>query len=76
MSHSEHPLVAAHRAHRAADLVGQGLECQSVVSCRQGAGDSVCRSFCPLHAKELVDGFFESTRQQMLETLIRDQISF
>ena len=41
MANAEHPLVAAHRAHAAADLVGQGLKGQAVIGRGQRAGDGV-----------------------------------
>ena len=47
---AEHPLVAAHRAHAAAHLVGQGLEAEAVVGRGQGAGDGVARAVRGLRA--------------------------
>ena len=66
VAHAEHPLIAAHRAHAAADLVGQRLERQPVVSRRQGAGDGVAGAFRLLHCQEMIDGLLEPALEQVL----------
>jgi hypothetical protein len=73
VSHAEHPLVAAHRAHATADLVGQRLESQPVISCGQGAGDSVTGTFRLLHRQEMVNGFFEPALEKMLVAFEGDE---
>ena len=72
MAHAEHPLVAAHRAHAAADLVGQRLERQPVIGCRQRAGDGVAGAFGLLHGQEMIDRFLEPALEQMLVTFERE----
>ena len=52
VAHAEHPLVAAHRAHAPAHLVGQRLERQPVVGRRQRAADGVTRALGLLHRQE------------------------
>ena len=71
--HAEHPLVAAHRANAAADLVGQGLKCQPVIRGGQGARDGVSRPLRLLHGQEAIDRFFKSALQQVFVTAERDE---
>ena len=71
--HAEHPLVAAHRAHAAAHLVGQRLKRQPVIGRRQRAGDGVAGAFGLLHREEVVDGLLEPALQQVLVAFERDQ---
>ncbi len=44
MPHAEHPLIAAHRAHAAPDLVGECLKRELVIRLRKGAGNRITRS--------------------------------
>ena len=73
VAHAEHPLVAAHRAHAAADLVGQRLKRQPVIGRRQGAGDGVAGAFGLLHRQEMVNGLLEPALEQMLVAFERDE---
>ncbi len=73
VAHAEHPLITAHRAHAAADLVGQRLKRQPVVSRRQGAGDGVAGAFRLLHRQEVVNGFFESALEEVLVAFEGDE---
>ena len=66
MADAEHPLVAAHRAHAAAHLVGQGLEAQRRDSRRPARWR--WRRSAPsrgLRGQEDVDGLFEAALQQV-----------
>jgi len=56
MARAEHPLVAAHRAHAAAHLVGQGLEAQRPVARASALGDGGARPVGGLSRQENVDG--------------------
>ena len=57
---AEHPLVPAHRAHAAAHLVGQGLERQPVVGCRERARHGLVRALRDLLAQEHIDRLFKT----------------
>ncbi len=65
MADAEHPLIAAHRAHAAAHLVGQRLKAQAAVSGGQGAGDGLAGSLGGLDGQEDVDGFLETALEQV-----------
>ena len=65
MADAEHPLVAAHGAHAAAHLVGQGLEAERVVGGGQGAGDRGARPARAPAREEDVDRLLEPALQQM-----------
>ena len=52
MADAEHPLVAAHCADAAADLVGQRLKGQAVIGGRQGAGESIAGALVSLRGQE------------------------
>ncbi len=69
VAHAEHPLVAAHAAHAAADLVGQRLEREFLIGCGQGAGNPVARAALLLGFEKHVDGFLEAAFQQIFITL-------
>ena len=65
MAGAEHPLVAAHRAHAAAHLVGQRLEAQRAVGGGQRAGDGRARPVGGLGRQEDIDGLLEAALQQV-----------
>ncbi len=73
--HAEHPLIAAHRADAAADLVGQRLKRQPVVSRRQGARDGVAGAFRLLHRQEMINGLLEPALEQVLVAFEGDESS-
>ena len=70
---AEHPLVAAHRAHAAPHLVGQGLEAQAVIGLGQRAGDRLARPLRCLRLQEDVDGLLEAALQQVGVAVERDE---
>ena len=55
MANAEHPLVAPHRTHTAPDLIGQGLEAQTMISPRQRAGNWIARPLLRLDGKKDID---------------------
>ncbi len=65
MAHAEHPLVAAHRAHAAAHLVGERLEAEPMIGGGQGAAQAVAGPMLLLRLQEDFDGFFETAMQQV-----------
>jgi hypothetical protein len=65
MAGAEHPLVAAHRAHAAAHLVGQRLEAQAAVSGGQRAGDDRPGAARAFGGQEKVDGLVEAAVQKV-----------
>ena len=65
MPRAEHPLVAAHGANAAADLIGEGLKAQAAVSGGERAGDDRARPLGALGGQELVDGLLEAALQKM-----------
>jgi len=71
--HAEHPLVAAHRAHAAAHLVGQRLKAQAVICLRQRAGHRLVRPLARLCPEEDIDGFLEPAAQQVGVAVERDK---
>ncbi len=66
---AKHPLVAAHRAHAAADLVGQGLEAQAAVGFGEGAGQCVVERL----GQEDVDSLLEAAFEQIRVAIKRHQ---
>ncbi len=61
MAHAKHPLIAAHRAHAAAHLVGQRLKGEPVIGRRQRAGNGIARRHRAVAMREkFVNGFLES----------------
>ena len=73
MADAEHPLVAAHRAHAAPHLVGQGLEGQPVIGLGQRAGEALAGPVLRLLAQEDVDGFLEAAQEQVAVALVGHQ---
>ena len=71
--HAEHPLVAAHGAHAAAHLIGEGLEREPVIRRRQRAGDGVARAVALLQREEFINRLLEAALQQMLVALEGNQ---
>jgi hypothetical protein len=67
MSHTKHPLVATDTAYGPTDLVGEGLECQPVVSGGQGARNGVTGALPVLLSKETLDGFLKAAMQQVFK---------
>ena len=65
MAHAEHPLIAAHRAHAAADLVRQRLQGQPLIGHGQRAGNRVGRPIRRLRLEKSGDGLFKSALQQL-----------
>src|SRR4051812_17417711 len=72
MTHAEHPLIAAHGADAAPDLVGESLESEAMVGDGEGAGDGVAGAFQGLNGEESVDGFFEAALKEVLEAFEGD----
>ena len=70
---AEHPLVAAHAAHAAPHLVGQGLEAQAMVRFGQRTGDGLVGPLRCLRLQEDVDGFLEPAAQQVVVAVKRDE---
>ena len=73
MADAEHPLVAAHRAHAAPDLIGQGLEAQAVIGFGQRTGDGVRGAVCRLHGEKAVDGLFKAALEEVGVAVVRNQ---
>ncbi len=70
---AKHPLIAAHGAHAAADLIGERLKSQLVIRRGQRAGDRIARPLRLLHAEKAVNRFLEPALQQMLVAGERDE---
>ena len=70
---TEHPLVAAHRTHAAAHLVGQRLEAQGAIAGGQRARKRAVRAVGGLRGEEDIDGFLEAAFQQIGVALERNQ---
>ena len=66
MAGAEHPLIAAHGAHAAAHLSGEGLEAEAVIGGGQRAGDGGAGAVGGLRREEDLDGFFEAALQQVI----------
>lgn len=62
---AKHPLVTAHGADAAADLVGERLEGEAVVGGGEGGGEAVAGSLLALGGEERIDGFLETTGEQL-----------
>lgn len=73
MAHAEHPLIAAHGAHAAADLIGERLNRQPVIGHGQRAGNGIRRAVMLLHPEKGGDGLFKPAFQQMRVTMERNQ---
>jgi len=73
VAHPEHPLVAAHAAHAAADLVGQRLERQPLIGRGQRAGNPVARALRRLGPEKNVDRFLKPPLQQVFITFERNR---
>ena len=65
MAGAEHPLIAAHRAHAAAHLVGERLEAERAVTGGQRAGNGGAWPGGSLRGEEDIDRFFEAALQQV-----------
>jgi hypothetical protein len=72
VAHAEHPLIAAHGTNAAAYLVGQGLECKTLVGRRQSAGQGVTWSLGLNYAQKLLNGLLEPAMEQVFVALERD----
>ena len=70
VTHAEHPLVPPHQAHAPSNLVGEGLERQALIRCRESARDAVARPLGGLNGEKRVDGFLEPTGEEVLETTV------
>ena len=70
---AEHPLVAAHRAHAAAHLVGQRLEAQCAIAGGQSARKRAVRAVGGLRGEKNIEGFLKAAFQQVGVALERDQ---
>ena len=75
MTHAEHPLVALHGPHAAADLISQGLEGQTVVGRGQGRSDAVGWTLRLEFSEKAIDGLFEATVEQVFKPGKGDQAS-
>src|SRR5580765_5714536 len=73
MSHPKHPLIAAHCAHAAADLIGERLKCQTMIRRGKRAADGIDRALGSLHGEKSVDGFFKAALEEMLVTFEGDE---
>ena len=73
MAHAEHPLVAAHGADAAADLVGQRLEGEPMIGRGQGGAEPVARTLRLLVGEEGVDGLLETAVEKLLKAVERDE---
>ena len=73
MAHAEHPLIAAHRAHAAAHLVGQRLKAEPVIGGGQRAGNGRAGAVGGLRRQEDFDRFFKPALQQVLVAAERNQ---
>ena len=73
MANAKHPLVAAKAADAPPHLIGQRLEPEIAIRCREGAGDRVRRSVGFLRRKESLDRLLEPPVQQMLVALVGNQ---
>src|SRR5262245_57381709 len=72
MPHAEHPLVAAHGADAAADLIRECLERKPMI-CRSECGrERVARPVRFLRGLKKFDRILEPPRKQMLVTVERD----
>ena len=65
MSGAEHPLIAAHRAHAAANLVGKGLKAQRAIARGKGARDGGARALGSLGREENVNRLLEAPLQEI-----------
>ena len=63
---AKHPLIAAHGAHAAAHLVGEGLEAERPIAGGQSAGDRGAGTVFGLRGEKDFDGFFEAALEQVL----------
>ena len=73
MTHAEHPLVAAHGANAAADLVPQCLKREPMIRRCERARDGIARPIGLLGGKEIVDRLLETASEQMFVPLKWDQ---
>ena len=73
MTDAEHPLVAAHRAHAAAHLVGQGLEAEPMIRFRQRTGHRLVRALRGLRLQEDIDRLLETALQQIRIAVERNE---
>ena len=65
MAGAEHPLIAAHGAHTAPHLVGQGLKAEAVIGGGQGAGDGFIGTISGLFGQKDFNRFFKTAIQEM-----------
>src|SRR5207244_4445549 len=72
MTHPEHPLVPAHRADAAPDLIRERLKGEPMVGSRQGARQRVTRALGSLCGEKLVDCFLETAPQEMFAAFERN----
>ncbi len=66
MAGAEHPLIAAHAAHAAADLSGKGLKGQAMIGGGERAGEGGAGTVGRLGREKNLDGFFEAALQQVI----------
>src|SRR5271165_808896 len=64
MASAEHPLIAAHGAHAAPDLVGEGLKSECAVCGGERAGDSFIGAVGRLSCEKDIDGFVKAAAQE------------
>jgi hypothetical protein len=63
--HAKHPLIAPDGAHRATNLIGEGLEGELVVGSGESGGNTVARAVFFLNLKEGVDGLLEVAAEKI-----------
>jgi hypothetical protein len=73
MPGSEHPLIPAHGPDAGPDLVRQGLKTETPIRCRKRTRYAVVGAFRPLLAEKALNGFLETTVQQIFVPLKGDQ---
>ncbi len=76
MPGTKHPLVSADRSNTSSDLIGQSLKRQSMVGFAQCTGNGNGRASLFLSFQKGVNGFGESSIEQMLVTVIRNSTGF
>ena len=73
MTNAEHPLITAHRAHRAPYLIGEGLHSEAMVGGREGTGNTIARTFLRLDREEGIDGLAKTPVKELFVSLERNQ---
>ena len=72
VAHAEHPLIPAHGADAAPDLIGERLESEAVIRGGERGAERIARALPALGGGEDFDGFLETAREEVLEAVEGD----